>query len=43
MKPAPGIPEKRVAVVIPAYRAERHIVDVLAGVPESVALICRRR
>ena len=39
MKPAPGPPEKRVAVVIPAYRAERQIAAVLAGIPESVSLI----
>ena len=34
MKPVPGISEKRIAVVIPAYRAERHIAAVLAGIPE---------
>ncbi len=39
MIPAPGLAEKRVAVVIPAFRAERHIAAVLAGIPESVALI----
>jgi dolichol-phosphate mannosyltransferase len=31
--------ERKVAVVIPAYRAERHIEEVLGGIPAFVSLI----
>jgi len=39
MKPDSAIAEKRVAVVIPAFRAEAHITEVLANVPHFVAWI----
>lgn len=29
----------RLAVVIPAFRAEKHILDVMAGIPRFVTII----
>ncbi len=39
MKRIIAVPEARIAVVIPAYRVEAQIADVLRGIPEYVAWI----